>query len=70
MEEILKMRHFDHINVMPLLGVCLAPSSHDSASAGPSLVMPFMERGSLLDYIRKEAEKLFLKAEDEVSKVL
>ncbi len=60
------MRHFDHINVMPMLGVCFSPSNNDDSSAGPSLVMPFMEKGSLLDYIRKEADRLFTSTEDEV----
>lgn len=67
MEEILKMSHFDHLNVMSLKGVCVAPSEQGSSSIGPSIVMPFMERGSLLDYLRKEANNLFAVHEDEVS---
>ena len=39
------MRWFDHPNVMSLIG-----GSIDSGSA-PSIVMPYMERGSLLNYL-------------------
>lgn len=65
-EEILKMNHFNHINVMSLLGVCMAPSEEGKASVGPSIVMPFMEKGSLLDYLRKEASNLHASNDDEV----
>lgn len=64
-EEILKMSHFDHHNVMALLGVCMAPSEQGS-SVGPSIIMPFMARGSLLDYLRKESDNLIAANEDEV----
>ena len=65
-DEILKMRHFDHLNVMSLVGVCIAPSDEGKDSVGPSIVMPFMERGSLLDFLRKEASNLHASNEDEV----
>ena len=48
MEESLKTSYFDHPNVLSLIGVCLdlGQASH--------IVMPFMDRGSLLSYLKKE----------------
>lgn len=63
--EILKMSKFDHPNVMKLMGVCLAPSGHDGGGGGPCIVMPFMAKGSLLDFVRKEAERLTVKSEND-----
>ena len=57
------MHRFQHPNVMSLIGVCMGPSDEDS-SAGPCIVMPFMAKGSLLDYLRKEADNLFAESED------
>lgn len=51
------MCKFDHPNVMQLIGVCVVNS--DSGN-GPFIVMPFMEKGSLLDFLRKEAKDLFV----------
>ena len=51
-EESLKMSSFDHPNVLPLIGICL---DHDQA---PYVVMPFMARGSLLSYLKKERPNL------------
>ena len=59
------MYRFNHPNVMSLVGVCMDPSDHGS-SAGPSMVMPFMVKGSLLDYLRKEANHLKATIESEV----
>ena len=63
--EILKMSKFDHPNVMPLIGVCMAPSEDGASSTGPCIVMPFMSKGSLLDYLRKEADNLFVESDEE-----
>ena len=52
--EVTKMKEFDHPNVMSLIGVCL------DAGPGVSIVMPFMANGSLLDYLRKERDNLYL----------
>ncbi len=54
-EEILILQHFDHPNVMSLIGVCLGA---DKAGGGPSIILPFMSKGSLLNFLRKEAERL------------
>ena len=64
-EEILKMRKFSHPNVMSLIGVCLSPSEGTN-SAGLCIVMPYMAKGSLLDHLRKEGNKLQASSEDEV----
>ncbi len=52
--EIIKMKDFDHPHVMPLIGVCL------DAGPGMSMVMPYMANGSLLDYLKKNRSDLKL----------
>ena len=52
MEESLKMKFFDHPNVLTLVGVCV-----DSGPA-PYILMPFMSNGSLLSYLKKERHNL------------
>lgn len=68
-KEIIRMSQFDYLNVMSLIGVCMAPSGLVKESASTSIVMPFMAKGSLLDYLRKESEHLCTANEDEVSKL-
>ena len=51
-QEVLKMHTFSHHNVMPLTGVCL------DAGGGPAVVMPYMDNGSVLHYLKKERGKL------------
>ena len=51
-DEILKMKHFDHPNVMTLIGVCV------SIGGGPAIIMPYMENGSLLSYLRKDKKNI------------
>ena len=67
-EEIIKMSQFTHPNVMKLVGVCVAPAEQGGNSVGPSIVMPFMAKGNLLDYLRKEADNLFAAREEQVNK--
>ena len=55
MEESLKMKHFDHQNVLSLIGVCI------EARPAPYIVMPYMPNGSLLEFLRKERVNLVLK---------
>ena len=64
-KEIEMMQHFDHPNVMSLIGVCLAPSEHESSSGGPCIVMPFMAKGSLLEQLRKKSEEFSVASEEE-----
>ena len=51
-DEILKMKLFDHPNVMTLIGVCV------SIGGGPAIIMPYMENGSLLSYLRKDKKNI------------
>ena len=60
MEESIKMKHFDHPNVLHLMGVCL------DAGPAPYVVMPYMANGSLLHYLKKERNNIVLQvSEDE-----
>ena len=64
MEESIKMKHFDHPNVLHLIGVCL------DAGPAPYVVMPYMANGSLLHYLKKERNNIVLQVggdEDVVS---
>ena len=42
------MKDFDHLNVLPLLGVCLGLGD------APYILTPFMNEGSLLSYLKRE----------------
>ena len=53
-KECAKMSEFDHPNVLTLIGVCL------DGGPAPYIIMPFMENGSLLSYLKKERENLVL----------
>ena len=63
MEESLKMKKFDHLHVMNLIGVCL------DGGPTPYIVMPYMINGSLLSYLKRERSKLILTANDEEDQV-
>ena len=64
LEECVKMHGLDHPNVLTLKGVCI-----DGGTA-PFIILPFMKNGSLLSFLQREKDKLFLtsseKCEDEV----
>ena len=51
-QEVLKMHTLGHPNVMSLTGVCL------DTGGGPAVVMPYMDNGSVLQYLKKERGKL------------
>lgn len=57
MDESLKMKHFNHPNVLGLIGVCL------DAGPAPYVIMPFMANGSLLHYLKKERANIVLPSE-------
>ena len=57
------MLNFDHPNVINLIGVCI------DAGPSPYLVLPFMENGSLLSYIRKNRNNLLVTKETAADKV-
>ena len=65
MEESVKMKYFNHPNVMNLIGVCI------DAGPAPYIIMPFMANGSLLFYLRKERSNLLLNetADDDLVRV-
>ena len=46
------MSKFDNPNVLSLTGVCL------DLGPAPCIIMPFMSRGSLLSYLKKERSTL------------
>ena len=54
MEESIKMSHFNHSNVISLIGVCI------DAGPAPYIIMPFMGNGSLLSYLKKHRTELLL----------
>ena len=64
MEETIKMKYFDHPNVLSLLGVCL-----DTGSA-PYIIMPLMSHGSLLSYLKKERHNLTVAEGSDIDLVL
>ena len=49
--------------MMSLIGVCL------DAGPGVSIVMPFMANGSLLDYLKKDRDKVYLPDTSELEDV-
>lgn len=60
--ECIKMSNFDDLNVLSLIGVCL------DLGPAPYIIMPFMSRGSLLSYLKKERPNLTVSdtSEDDV----
>ena len=66
LKEILKMKSFDHPNVMTLIGVCNATAMSGGA---PSIIMPYMAQGSLLNHLRKERDALMLGVDTDITQV-
>ena len=58
--EYVRMNHFNHPNVMTLIGVCL------DGGPVPYLILPFMANGSLLSYLTKEQVNLVVRKENDV----
>ena len=52
LEESLKMRSFDHPNVLGLIGVCL------ELGPAPYIITKYMSNGSLLNFLKKERHSL------------
>ena len=57
------MLSFEHPNVMSLVGVCLDGEM-------PLLIMPFMSKGNILEYIRDHKKELLLTSEATDEEVL
>ena len=56
------MLSFKHQNVMPLIGLCFDGDV-------PMIIMPFMSDGSVLEYVRRNKQHLFLTVESSLEKV-
>ena len=54
LRECTRMHNFEHPNVLKLSGVCL------DGGPAPYIIMPFMENGCLLSYLRKYRASLVL----------
>ena len=52
------MQKFEHPNVLKLIGLCL------DGGPAPYVIMPFMENGSLLSYLKEERSNLVLDPSD------
>ena len=52
MEETIRMKQFNHSNVLGLLGVCV------NAGLAPYVVLPYMAKGSLLDWLKRERSRI------------
>lgn len=63
LQECSKMCDLSHPNILSLTGVCL-----DGGSA-PYIIMPFMENGSLLSYLRKHRNELIVPPGNELQEV-
>ena len=57
------MGRFKHANVMGLIGVCL------NAGTAPLIIMPYMENGSLLKYLKSERDNLIVSANNDADEV-
>ena len=57
LRESVLMYKFNHPNVLPLVGICL------DAGPSPYIVLPFMENGSLLSYVKKNRCRLLTSSE-------
>ena len=64
MKEMVKMVDFDHPHVMTLIGVIPGEKG-----APPLLVLPYMAKGTLLNYVRDNKSQLFLESEEDTDKV-
>jgi len=62
-KEGLKMKHFDHPNVLGIIGFCI------DAGPAPYIIMPFMANGSLLSYLKRERSNLVVTADSEFVRV-
>ena len=53
LKEVSFMITFSHPNVMPLIGL-----SFDGER--PLIIMPFMSKGNILEFVREQREKLYV----------
>ena len=62
--EVRLLQELSHPNVMSLIGVCI------DSTQGPSIVMPYMANGSVLDYLKRERQTLQLNLDSELEKIV
>ena len=62
--EVNRMQDLSHPNIMFLMGVCV------DLIQGPSIVMPYMANGSLLDYLKRERSTLLLSFDAEEEEIV
>ena len=62
-KESLKMKDFNHPNVLNMIGVCI------DGGPAPFIVMPFMVNGSLRAYLKKERPNIIVPDDADVSLV-
>ena len=60
------MKEFNHPNVMSLIGVSIGTSL---SGGTPLIIMPYMARGSLLSYLRKERDQLMPGASADLTQI-
>lgn len=58
-KESILIYKFDHPNVISLIGLCL------DAAPSPYIILPFMENGSLLSYIKNSRATLYTNSDTE-----
>ena len=62
LKEVTLMLTFSHPNVMPLIGLCLDQET-------PLIIMPFMSKGNLLQYVREHRVNLYLTESGDINQV-
>ena len=62
--EVNQMQDLSHPNIMSIIGVCVY------SSQGPSIVMPYMANGSLLDYLKRERNTLLMNFDAEEEEIV
>ena len=62
LKEVSIMISFNHPNVMSLIGLCFDGET-------PLLIMPFMMKGSVLEYVKKNRDTLYFMGNVEVEQV-
>lgn len=57
------MSRFKHAHVMGLIGACV------DTGATPLIIMPYMENGSLLKYLKKERQNIIVSKDNDEDEV-
>ena len=63
LKEVTLMVDFSHPNIMPLIGFCLDQET-------PLIIMPFMSKGNILQYVREHKENLYLTESSNTEQVM